>query len=74
MSFFKNKYFDKRSYDCTNIVFAESIGVGDTPTHDPHTGQVITDGRWVMCDKTEIADMGCQPLFVRAGVRYYGWL
>jgi hypothetical protein len=67
MKTFKNKYFTKRNYECTNVVFAQSE---TTPTHDTN-GNLITDGRWVECREDENT---CNQLFISGGVRYFGYM
>jgi len=67
MATFKNKFFTKRNFDCTNIVFAVSETM---PTHD-NNGNEITDCRWVEVAESENT---LNHLFTSAGVRYYGYL
>jgi len=57
---FKNKNFIKRSYDCTNIVFAQSAE--------------MPEGDWVECDKTEIADNNCIQLYILGNTKFFGYL
>lgn len=64
------KTFLVESGNYTSILFAESNG---TPTHDTK-GLAITDDRWVLCDKTDITDLGCEHLFTLNDVRYFGYL
>lgn len=67
---YKNKFFVKRDYECGNIVFAETTG--EPPLYD-NNGELITDNRWILCDKSELSKLGCKPLFIQAGTQYYGW-
>ena len=64
---FRNKYYTKRNYDCTNIVCCTSATM---PTHDTN-GNLITDGRWV---ESRIEEMEGNHLFTSGGVRYFGYL
>jgi hypothetical protein len=60
MKTYKNTYFVKRNYECTNIVFAQTEGT--------------MPAEWVECDEAEIAALKCDQLWKEAGVRYFGYL
>lgn len=61
MKTFRNKHFTKRNYDCTNVVFCQSL-------YNPDINN------WVECTESEIATRQCYQLYIIAGVRYFGWL
>jgi len=60
MKTFKNKNFETRNYNCTNIVFCES--------------QIAPSESWIECDEDEIWFMGCVHLYSQNGVRYFGYM
>lgn len=61
MATFKNKNFTKRNYECTNIVVCVADKAPVTP-----------DNRWQPVDESALN--GLEPLYVQAGVRYYGYM
>lgn len=59
MTVFKNKFFTKRDYECTNVVAC----VADQ-NPDP--------SKWEAADESTL--QGLTPLWIERGVRVYGYL
>lgn len=63
MQMFRNKHFTKRDYECTNVVacLAESApNVNYIPTTHEELNAMLRSP--------------IQPLYIEAGVQYYGYL
>jgi hypothetical protein len=60
MKAFKNKNFEKRNDNRTNLVFCQSE---NSPSEN-----------WVECDELELDCSDCIHLYTQAGVRYFGYL
>jgi hypothetical protein len=60
MNTFKNKNFEKRNDNRTNLVFCQSE---NSPSEN-----------WVECDELELDCSDCIHLYTQAGVRYFGYL
>jgi hypothetical protein len=60
MNTFKNKNFEKRNDNRTNLVFCQSE---NSPSEN-----------WVECEELELDCSDCIHLYTQAGVRYFGYL
>jgi hypothetical protein len=56
MKTFKNTSFLKRDYECTNVVACQ--------------GNAPPEGTWEECDESIL--IGIKPLWIIAGVRFFG--
>lgn len=61
MKTFRNKNFIKRDYECTNIVFCQSLSNTDPP-------------KWDECTESEIKTRNCIQLFKENDIIYFGYL
>lgn len=66
MKVFKNTAFTKRNYDCTNVVACEA------ENNELFLAMGLVSGNWVECDRSNLN--GLSQLYVRCGVRFYGYL
>ena len=61
MKTFRNKNFIKRDYECTNIVFCQSLNNPDIK-------------KWDECTESEIKIRGCNQLYKQNDIIYFGYL
>jgi hypothetical protein len=60
---FKNKNFNKRDYEATNVVACEA--------------EVAPDENWIPAPSGFLGTLlskGAQQLWIQGGVKYFGWL
>lgn len=60
MKTFKNTSYKTRDYECTNVVYCQA--------------ESMPDGTWVECPAADLEKSTCIPLWIEAGVRYFGYL
>ena len=58
MKTFKNTSFTKRDYECANVIACQ--------------GENAPEGTWVECEESFL--VGLKPLWIIAGVRFFGHL
>lgn len=61
MTTYRNRYFVKRDYECTNLVACVAETAPQTP-----------DNQWIEDDDCILE--GLTQLYIQNGVRFYGWL
>ena len=72
-TFFKNKNFTKRDYECTNVVFVESE-TGTAPMINSMGYDITDNSCWVECNPNDINKMGCTQLVKIDTFRFYGYM
>jgi len=64
---YRNEAATKRNYECTNIVCCQAESIEQVQAESPN-------GKWTLCDDSEITSRNMSHLWTQGGVKFFGWM